>query len=400
MSTRLYGISLAILLPLKFDIQTYGIIQFLLFTIGALGALVSGNARTLLSKKRTNNDTYGGLKSYLQIIQLISTFGVVFLALFGLILMKLFGFELNRSLQILNDNFAITFVFYVFWALALMYTSLQIGALISIDRMQFASVVNFLKLLIVIICFMKVDDYKDFIEVLIFLDIFVSIIYWIILKFALPKSSIRSRKRVIKRILFMKTTRWLIVGNAFTLAGLWAFQLALSSTPNGAFDLGLFGLLNRYLMIMTFLPGILFQGLISFTSHSNFENESLFKLARQVKTLISYAIVMNLMVFGATFYLGNESVYNTLVNVVILVSLLSFAQLLNNFLGTKFVQNASFAHWGISDVILGIGLIFVAIFVSYLNLPFNISLLGMLLSYSFSIAYLGYCLGRSIKIGK
>jgi hypothetical protein len=399
-STRLYGVSLAILLPFKFDIQTYGIIQFLLFTVSALGALVSGNARTLISKKRTNNYTHGGLKSYLQIIQFISTIGLVSLALAGLVLMELLGFELNRGLQILNGNYAFNFIVYVVWALALMHSSLQIGALISIDRMQFASVVNIVKLLIVMVCFMMAVDYKGFIEVLISLDVLVCTIYWIILKLRLPKSSIQSRKKVIRRILFMNSSRWLIVGNGFTLVGLWAFQLALSSTPNGAFDLGLFGLLNRYLMIMTFLPGILFQGLISFTSQENFENESLFKLAKQVTTLITYAIFMNMMVFSVTSYFGSDPVSKTLANVVILVSLLSFAQLLNNFLGTKFVQNASFTHWGISDVILGFCLIFVAIFVSYFNLPFNVSLLGMLLAYSLSIAYLGNCLRRSIKIGK
>ena len=381
-----YGLFLALLIPLKFGLEDYGRIQFLIFTLTSLAALVSGNARTLLMRRspKFRNPEY--VMKYFVSISILSTIALFFIYLFLYIAhYSVTGVELDVLVIYENSGF-LHLALYICWVEAILVMSISGGVFISLSLAPALSLINLMRILGLIVSMEVSSEPSSLISKLAIIELIACIISLFYLFWKSGTRKLEINFSMIFRIFKMKASLFLNLGNFMTLVGLWLFQYVLSLGENGLIILGLYGLLNRYLSIVTTLPGLLFQKQLAYFEGSMSELSNRRSLLIQALSLFVYSAFGSLV---CMIFLPDNLLQTSGMSVFpfsIVIQTTCFCLLLNGLLGTRALQLGGYRALGRSD--LGLGLLMSLISFSLFIRPFGFGVAMTL----FSLSYLFSCL--------
>jgi hypothetical protein len=379
-----YGLLLALLVPFKFGLIDYGQIQFLIFTLTCLAALVSGNSRTLLMRRSPKFRKPEYVMKYFLTILILSTIALILICLF-LLIAKFFIIGANNNLLAIYENSELLQVILFFcWIESIVVMSISGGVFISLSLVPSFALISFMRIFGLIVSVGISENPFSLTLKLAVIDVVTSLFSIFYLFFRSGTKKLGINFLVFFRIFKMKSSVLINLGNVTTLMGLWLFQYVLSLGVNGLYILGLYGLINRYLSIVTTLPGLFFQKELVYFAGLMSQARNQRRLRIQILNLFLYSVSISL---ACTFFFPGKVLDASGLSGLhffIILQNVSFCLLLNGLLGTRILQLGNYKALGRSDLGLGVALSCISIVLFFRPVGFTIAMTLFAASYLYS----------------
>ena len=385
---KFYGFLLAIVLPFKFGIETFGRIQFLIFCLSGLGGIVAANTRTIFTSRRSEFFIKYRLRNYFYSVSILTAISL-FVVYWGLLCLYV---ALNNSapgrsispLELRSIDFIILFI----WAEALLLNSNLSGALFSIHKIAQVGILNFLRVVIMLFGVAVSKDVVGIVYTLVISDIAFLFFGIKLFHSCLYETQPGFRKSLLFRLLKNRSNHLLLFGNASILIGLWYFQIVISRGSNGAENLGVYGLIGKYISLVSIIPGVFLQSFLVLKAVDRKNQRSTFAIFRNLKFLFVYGLLGNLVLVYGLSYSFNVLNGMSKLQFIIVLQFLSFSVLMNSRVSTESASIGNYRALAISDIYLGIFLLILIFFSSLFSVNFIGCLLILSCCYFFSSIYL------------